>query len=123
MPSLSTPRSGCPIVQTLEIVGDRWSLVILRDMVNGKARYTEFLSSPEAITTNVLADRLMKLEAQGIITSEPYQRRPKRFAYQLTKKGWALLPVLQEICKWGNAHLPDTWVPPESFMRRAPNQR
>lgn len=118
MPSLSTPRSGCPIAQTLEIVGDRWSLVILRDMVNGKARYTDFLSSPEAITTNVLADRLMKLEAQGIITSEPYQRRPKRFAYALTAKGWALLPVLQEICKWGNAHLPGTWVPPESFMRR-----
>lgn len=122
MPRLATPRSGCPIANTLEIVGDRWSLVILRDMVNEKRRYSDFLSSPEGITTNVLADRLSKLEAAGIIASEPYQKRPKRFEYTLTAKGWGLLPVLQEICKWGNEYIPGTWVAPESFMRKTPQR-
>ncbi|WP_370191079.1 winged helix-turn-helix transcriptional regulator [Qipengyuania sp.] len=120
MPRLSSPRSGCPIANTLEIVGDRWSLVILRDMVNGKRRYSDFLASPEGITTNVLADRLAMLERQGIIASEPYQRRPQRFEYGLTEKGWGLLPVLQEICRWGNRFIDGTWVAPDAFMRRKP---
>ena len=120
MPRLSTPRSGCPIANTLEIVGDRWSLVILRDMVNGKRRYSDFLASPEGITTNVLADRLAMLERHAIIAGEPYQRRPQRFEYALTEKGWGLLPVLQEMCRWGNRHIPGTWEAPEAFMRRKP---
>ena len=107
MPRLSSPRSGCPIANTLEIVGDRWSLVILRDMVNGKRRYSDFLASPEGITTNVLADRLAMLERQ-------------RFEYGLTEKGWGLLPVLQEICRWGNRFIDGTWVAPDAFMRRKP---
>lgn len=111
-------RSGCPIASTLELVGDRWTLVIVRDMLNGKKRYGEFVDSPERITTNVLADRLTKMEAAGLVAKAPYQRRPMRYEYTLTEKGIGLLPVLQEICRWGNKHLPGTWVPPESFMTR-----
>lgn len=110
-------RSGCPIATTLDLVGDRWTLVILRDMVNGKKRYSEFLDSPEHITTNVLADRLALMEAAGLAKRRPYQERPKRFEYELTQKGRDLLPVLQAICRWANKHCPGTWTPPESFMK------
>ena len=121
-PHMSAKRSGCPIANTLEIVGDRWSLIILRDMVNGKARYSDFLSSPEGITTSVLADRLRKMEGHGLISGKPYQDRPRRLEYALTDKGWGLLPVLQEICKWANLHIADTWIPPQQFMHRKPGE-
>ncbi len=112
------PRSGCPITTALELVGDRWTLVILRDMLNGKARFSEFLNAPERITTNVLTDRLVQMEAAGLVRKTPYQMRPKRYEYLLTKKGLALLPVLQEICRWANRFMPETWTPPPSFMQR-----
>lgn len=112
------PRSGCPIASTLDLVGDRWSLVIVRDMVTGKKRFAEFLDSPERITTNVLTDRLALLERLGLIKKRAYQQRPRRFEYMLTEKGLGLLPVLQEMCRWANRHMPETWVPPESFMAR-----
>lgn len=120
MARANDPRSGCPIGRTLDIVGDRWSLLIIRDLVNGKSRFNEFLTSPEAITTNVLTDRLTSLEQAGILSREPYQLRPKRFAYRLTSMGWDLLPVLQDICRWANRHIEGTWIPPEQFMRRRP---
>ena len=110
-------RSGCPISTTLELIGDRWTLVLFRDMINGKTKYSEFLASPEQITTNVLADRLTKMEANGLVTKELYQERPKRYAYALTKAGADLLPVAQAMCNWANAHIPGTWIPPESFMQ------
>ena len=109
-------RSGCPIASTLDLVGDRWSLVIVRDMVNGKRRFGELLASPEGIPTNILADRLKRMEAQGLVRKQPYQERPRRNEYLLTDKGAGLLAVLQAMCRWGNAHIPDTWIPPASFM-------
>ena len=112
------PRSGCPIATTLDIVGDRWSLVIVRDLINGKSRYGDFLASPERITTSVLADRLERLAASGLIEAHPYQENPLRFAYRLTDKGEAMLPILQEICRWANRFVPDTWSAPEAFMSR-----
>lgn len=118
--ALTDFRSGCPIASTLDLVGDKWSLVIVRDLLNGKTRYSDFLSSPERITTNILADRLNKLEASGLVSRALYQERPKRYAYALTPKGEGLLPVLQAICRWGNAHIKDTWVPPDVFMNRQP---
>jgi len=87
-------------------------------MFIGKSKFSEFLSSPERITTNVLTDRLALLESAGLAEKKAYQQRPLRHEYLLTEKGEALLPVLQEICKWGNSFLPDTWTPPESFMQR-----
>jgi DNA-binding HxlR family transcriptional regulator len=112
------PRSGCPIASTLDLVGDRWTLVILRDLLTGKRRFSQFLASPEQITTNVLTDRLAAMEAAGLVTRAPYQERPRRFEYALTRKGEALLPVLQAMCRWANAHMPGTWTAPASFMRR-----
>jgi DNA-binding HxlR family transcriptional regulator len=111
-------RSACPIATTLDIVGDHWTLVILRDMLNGKKRFSQFLESPERITTNVLTDRLKLMERAGLVSRELYQLHPKRFEYILTKKGEALLPVLQEMCRWANRFIPATWVPPENFMTR-----
>ncbi len=111
-------RSACPIATTLDIVGDRWTLVILRDMIGGKSRFSEFLESPERITTNVLTDRLALMQAAGLVSKEPYQLRPRRFRYVLTEKGDALLPVLQEMCRWANRFMPETWTAPESFMAR-----
>lgn len=109
-------RSGCPIASTLDMVGDRWSLVIVRDLINGKRRFSEFLSSPERITTNVLTDRLAAMEQSGLIERVAYQSRPPRHDYLLTDKGLALHKLLQDMCRWANRHLPDTWVPPDQFM-------
>jgi DNA-binding HxlR family transcriptional regulator len=112
-------RSGCPIASTLELVGDRWTLVLMRDLVNGKSRYKDFLDSPERIASNILTARLTAMEQEGLIKSRPYQIRPKRFEYKLTPKGAALMPVLQEICRWGEKHLPKRWKAPTAFMRKS----
>jgi len=111
------PRSGCPIATTLDLVGDRWTLVILRDMLTGKSKFSEFLVSPEGIATNVLTSRLEKMVKTGLVTRKAYQKRPIRYEFRMTKKGKALLPVLQEMCLWGNRFMPETWTPPESFMQ------
>lgn len=111
-------RSGCPIATTLEVVGDRWSLVVVRDLLNGKSRFGEFLNSPEKITTSVLADRLDKLAAAGVIKARAYQENPPRYEYRLTEKGEAMLPILQEVCRWANRFMPDTWTAPKAFMNR-----
>ena len=109
-------RSSCPIASTLDIVGDKWSLVLVRDLLTGKQRFNQFCDSPEGVPTNLLAARLRKLEAQGIVVKHPYQTRPVRYAYTLTPAGRALLPVLQEMCRWANTYIEDTWAAPETFM-------
>jgi DNA-binding HxlR family transcriptional regulator len=113
---IPTPRSGCPIATTLDMMGDRWSLVIVRDMMNGKVRFGDFLTSPERITTSVLADRLSRLEAVGVIESRMYQANPPRNEYRLTEMGQAMRPILQEVCRWANRFRPETWPAPEAFM-------
>lgn len=117
MRAKNKPRSGCPIASTLDILGDRWSLVIIRDMVTGKTRFGDFLKSPEHIPTNILTDRLQRLEAFGLIEKRSYQQNPVRFAYRLTRKGADLLPALQAVCVWANRHIPETWRPPKSFLK------
>lgn len=114
-------RSGCPIASTLDLVGDRWSLVIVRDLINGKTRFAQFLESPERIATNTLAARLAQLEADGLIMSALYQKRPQRFEYKLTPKGAALIPVLQAICTFGSSTLPNRWTAPDKFMKLKPS--
>lgn len=116
----TTSRSGCPIASTLDLVGDRWTLVILRDLINGKRRFSEFLTSPERITTNVLTDRLGQMERAGLITRTAYQARPPRFEYRLTAKGEGLLPVIQSMCRWAEVNLPGTWQAPDAFMALNP---
>ncbi|HET6569847.1 MAG TPA: helix-turn-helix domain-containing protein [Rhodothermales bacterium] len=102
------PRSRCPIANTLDLVGDKWSLLVVRDMLHGKATYGELLASPEGIPTNILADRLRRLEAAGVIARSAYQEHPVRYAYQLTSKGTALGDVLLAVVRWGKAHIPGT---------------
>jgi DNA-binding HxlR family transcriptional regulator len=109
-------RSPCPIATTLDLVGDRWTLVILRDLLMGKSRYSAFLASPERITTNILADRLARMEKEGLIEKRPYQSHPVRHDYSLTEKGRALLPMMQEMCRWANQFIPGTWTAPDRFM-------
>jgi DNA-binding HxlR family transcriptional regulator len=98
-------RSGCPVSISLETLGDRWSLLIIRDlMVRGLRTFNDFLRSGEGIATNVLADRLRKLEATGIITAEAEEMDRRRLNYRLTAKGIELAPVLLELLIWGARH-------------------
>jgi DNA-binding HxlR family transcriptional regulator len=100
-------RSGCPVSISLEIFGDRWSLLIIRDlMVRGFRTFKEFQESGEGIASNILADRLQKLGASGIITAELDQRDTRRMNYRLTEKGIDLAPVLLELLIWGARHEP-----------------
>ena len=101
-------RSDCPITNVLDTLGDKWTLLVIRDLVLGKRRYQEFLSSPERIASNILADRLAKLEAAGLVTRRSYQQKPTRYEYLLTKKGNGLRPVLEAIIVWGKKHYPGT---------------
>jgi DNA-binding HxlR family transcriptional regulator len=100
----------------LDLVGDKWSLVIIRDLLTGKQRFNEFADSPENIPTNLLASRLKQLEEQGLLTKQPHQSRPVRYAYRLTRAGEDLLPVLQAICRWARANIEDCRTPPKSFV-------
>ena len=100
----SSHRSGCPVSISLEMLGDRWSLLIIRDlMVRAYRTFKEFRQSGEGIATNILADRLRKLEAAGIITAEKDPDR-RRVSYRLTEKGIDLAPVLLDLLIWGARH-------------------
>jgi DNA-binding HxlR family transcriptional regulator len=101
-------RSPCPIANTLDILGDKWTLLVIRDLFAGKSTYSEFQSSPEHIPTNILANRLKRLADYGIIEKAPYQQRPVRYAYQLTVKGRSLAPVLKAISEWGTKNITGT---------------
>jgi DNA-binding HxlR family transcriptional regulator len=107
-------RSTCPIAGTLDLVGDKWSLLVIRDMLHGKRTYGELADSPEGIPTNILADRLKRLEDAGIIESAVYQERPARYAYALSAKGRALGDVLLALVRWGQQHIPGSRTLTES---------
>src|SRR5277367_3172725 len=99
------PRSECPLNASVEMLGDRWSLLIIRDMMlRGARTYKTFLECYEGIATNILADRLRKLAANGIITTEPDPSDGRRVIYLLTRKGIDLAPVLTEMVLWAAAH-------------------
>ena len=98
-------RSGCPLNASVEMLGDRWSLLIVRDMmIRGFQTYKEFLASDERIATNILADRLRKLEGHGIITTQPDAADGRKLIYSLTPKGIDLAPVLAEMVLWAARH-------------------
>jgi DNA-binding HxlR family transcriptional regulator len=101
-------RSLCAVANSLDVVGDKWSLLVVRDLLHGKQTYGELAQSPEHIPTNILADRLERLEGAGIITRTPYQQRPVRHNYTLTPKGKALGDVLLAFVRWGKQHIPGT---------------
>jgi len=98
-------RSGCPLNASVEMLGDRWSLLIIRDMMlRGAKTYKEFLDCYEGIATNILADRLRKLAAHGIVATESDPLDGRKVIYVLTKKGIDLAPVLTEMVVWAAAH-------------------
>ena len=101
-------RSACAVANSLDIVGDKWSLLVVRDLLHDKHTYSELALSPERIPTNILADRLERLVSAGIVTRTPYQQRPVRYAYALTPKGSALGDVLLAFVRWGKQHIPGT---------------
>lgn len=113
-------RSDCPIASTLDIVGDRWTLLILRDMMFGAHRFSDFVNAAEGIRRNILTDRLKRLAAQGLVTRERYQDNPPRFDYRLTGKGADMLPVIRALAQWGAAHIDHTDDPPEALLRLRP---
>ena len=100
-------RSACPISYSLDILGDKWMLLILRDMIfANKTAYGEFLQSEEKIATNILADRLLLLENQGFVSKSVASDKKSKFAYTLTEKGISLLPIIMEITIWGAQYNP-----------------
>ncbi|XEC95761.1 winged helix-turn-helix transcriptional regulator [Paenibacillus tarimensis] len=108
-------KSNCPINLTMEILGDSWSLLIIRDMMAlGKSTFGEFLDSEERIGPSVLTDRLTHLERKGIISKKPSEVDKRRHIYSLTEKGMNLMPIVYEVAVWGSlnhafSHAPDVW--------------
>jgi len=101
-------RSSCPISSALDIVGDKWSLLIIRDILfAGKKTFGDFAQSPEKIATNILSNRLQMLEQCGIINKEKLPGNKKTNIYSLTRRGQELLPILMEIAIWSDNHLND----------------
>jgi DNA-binding HxlR family transcriptional regulator len=115
-------RSQCPVASAMDLLGDRWTLVVLRTIFAGRHRFGELLDASEGIATNILADRLERLEAYGLVTREAYQESPARYAYHLTGRGADLLPVLQALAAWAGKHIPDRWPPPPWFAEGRPEQ-
>jgi len=109
-------RSACPISSSLDLLGDRWSLLVLRDMIYfGKKTYGEFLASEEGIARNILADRLKRLQEDGLITKVPFPADKRKEEYRLLEAGLATVPILLDLAEWGahyraGAYAPEEWL-------------
>jgi DNA-binding HxlR family transcriptional regulator len=100
-------RSGCPVSLSLEIIGDRWTLLVLRDIIFGGARhFRELLNGPERISSNILADRLSALVEHGLLTKADDPSHKQKVTYHLTEKAIELVPVIVQLSVWGMRHLP-----------------
>jgi DNA-binding HxlR family transcriptional regulator len=105
-------RSDCPISSALDIFGDKWSLLVMRDLLfRNKSHYREFLASEEGVATNILADRLARLQAAGLIEKTDDDPRSGKQAYVATSKGKDLIPLLLEMMLWSAQHEPQTGAP------------
>ena len=107
-PKTEARRSACPVACALDVVGDRWTLLLIRDLLGGKKRYGDLLAASEKIPTNILADRLKRLEREGLIHRVPYSIHPPRDDYELTQQGRELGGVLEALANWGTKHFPGT---------------
>jgi len=111
-------RSSCPVANSLDILGDKWTLLVVRDLFLDKHTYGEFQNSQESIPSNILADRLKRLEREGIISKSPYQDRPVRYAYHLTEMGQSLGPIIKEYINWGLKYIPgNSSMTADEFIR------
>ncbi len=91
---------------TLDVVGDRWTLVLLRDVLfHGTVRFNQLKDAAERISTNILTDRLRQLEAAGLVVATPYQERPLRYEYSATQKGEDMIPIINALAAWGRKHV------------------
>lgn len=106
--SRKAKRSVCPIACTLDLFGDKWSLVVIRDLFAGKTHYHEFSQSPEKIATNILASRLDHLVRSGFVKASASTQRVGSTSYSLTEKGKSLYPLLVAIRDWGLTHIAGT---------------
>jgi len=132
---MEKPENGnshmCPIAYALGIFGDKWSLIILRDIVfKGKKYYGEFLASPEKISTNILASRLIKMESEGLISKTQDKQNLSKYIYQLTHKGKDLLPVMLDMVDWSIKYNPQPGITsdiikgaPENLLTRLHEER
>ena len=109
---LRSSRSNCPIAGALDLIGDRWTLLVIRDLFAGRRRYGEFQASAEGMPTNILADRLARLVCAGLVERAPYQKHPPRHDYRLTAAGEELRPVLGALAGWGLRHVPGSRAAP-----------
>lgn len=94
----------CPIARTLDIIGDRWTMLIIRDLLMGEKRFNQFLASSPGLPPKLLADRLKRLEEHGLVERVIYSQHPLRAEYRLTDRGRSLAPVIEEIVHWGLDH-------------------
>lgn len=101
-------RSVCPVACTLDLLGDKWTLLVVRDLLSGKSHFKEFLASPEKIATNILAERLARLASNGLVERYPSSDIAGRDAYRLTEKGRSLRGVLAQLKAWGLEHIDGT---------------
>ena len=111
-------RSNCPAACALDIAGDKWTLLVVRDLLRGRHTFKELLAADEGIPTNILADRLKKMEEHRLVLAKPYQENPVRWRYELTAKGRELGEVLGAVARWGKKHIRGTRIAPE-FQGRA----
>lgn len=111
------PGQRCSIARALEVVGERWTLLVLRDVFLGVHRFDELVASL-GVTRTVLTHRLRKLVDEGVLERHRYQERPDRYAYRLTDKGRALLPVLAALLHWGDAYYAGPDGPPRLLLHR-----
>jgi len=117
-------RSFCPVANALDVLGDRWSLLVIRDlMFMKKHEFGEFMQGPERIATNILTDRLHCLQECGIIDCRPHPSHKKKKLYYLTPKGKALLPVLVELIIWGGTYRASPQMPKAQFSKISRNPK
>lgn len=115
-------RSDCPVSYALDFFGDKWTFLVIRDLVEGKRFYKDFLGSKEGIATNILSDRLKKLEQNGLITSRIYEKLRTQKEYLLTEKGKDLIPVMVEMMVWSSRYQSGLAIPPDFLSKYQRNR-
>ncbi|MEM1223819.1 MAG: helix-turn-helix domain-containing protein [Verrucomicrobiota bacterium] len=112
-------RSGCPVACTLDILGDKWTLLIVRDLLHGATQFDELRNAPEGIARNILSHRLRQLTDMGMVKREPDISDKRRFNYRLTERGESLRPILQSIAQWGLQNIDNTETLSDDSVNRS----